>query len=61
MDLSLGGPPFNPLQVATLYQALQCFSCLSFKKKNPLHIHVYTSTLCKCVSVEGEKAGCPPA
>lgn len=59
MDLSLGGPPFNPLQVATLSQALECFSCLSFKKKNSLHIHVCTGTLCECVSVEGEEAAVP--
>ena len=55
MDLSLKGPPFNPLQEATVYQALQCFadclSCLSLKKKtkNPLHVHVCTSTVCECV------------
>ena len=37
MDLPWEGPPCNPLQEATVYQALQCFadrlSCLSLKKK----------------------------
>ena len=28
-------------------------------KKTPLHAHVCTSTVCECVSVEGEKAWCP--
>lgn len=67
MDLSLKGPPFNPLQEATVYQALQCFadclSCLSLKKKKQKTLCTYTcaQALSVSVSVEGEKAGCPTA
>ena len=62
MDLSFEGPPFNPLQVAALCQALQCFadclSCLSFQKKT-LCTHVCAQALSVSVCVGGEKAWRP--